>query len=130
MAVQHCNCILHVSKTALETLDCLRRERNLRDENNCGAPVIERGPDRLQINFRFSRAGHAVEQNRARILGRIECLRDFLRRVRLLLVQNQVRRCNELLVCVRIANHSFLAQLREAAFDQRTKRLVVESDLA
>ncbi len=50
--------------------------------------------------------------------------------MRLLLVQEEVRRRDELLVCVRIANHSFLAQLREAAFHQGPQGLIIEGGLS
>ena len=69
MAVQHGDRVLHVGKTAFEPLDRLRGQRNLWNQNDSGASAVERGADRLQINFRFPRAGDAVEQNRARVLG-------------------------------------------------------------
>ena len=80
MAVQHRDCVLRFGETALEAFDRLRRERNLRNENDCCASAVERGADRLQVNFRFASASDAVEQNRARVLGRVEGLEDFLQR--------------------------------------------------
>ncbi len=78
MTVQHGDRILHVSKAPLEPFDCLRSQRNFRDENDGGAPAIERGADRLQINFCFPRAGDAVKQNRPSVLWRLERQHDFL----------------------------------------------------
>src|SRR6266481_2143090 len=49
--------------------------------------------------------------------------------MRLLLVESEVRRRNELFVCMWIPRDCFFAQLHEAAFLQRTKRLVVERGL-
>ncbi len=74
MTVQHGDRVLHIGKPALEPFDRLRREGNFRDENDGSAPAIQRGADRLQINFRFTGAGDAVEQNRTRVLGRLERL--------------------------------------------------------
>ena len=51
-------------EAAFETLDRLRGERNFRDEDDRGLAAREGGADRLQINFRFAAAGHAVEENR------------------------------------------------------------------
>ena len=86
MTVQHGDRVLHVGKPAFEALDSLRREGNFRDENDRSAPAIERSLDRLQINFRFAGTRNAVEQNRTRVLGRMERLRDFIQGARLLLV--------------------------------------------
>ena len=69
MTMQHSDRILRFGEPALEAFDCLRRQRNLRDENDCSATAIECGPNPLQINLRFARACHAVQQNRTRILG-------------------------------------------------------------
>ena len=129
VAVQNGDCVLRFGETALEAFDRLRRERNLGDENDCCASAVDRGADRLQVNFRFARAGDAVEQNRARVIGRVERLDDFLQRACLFFVQDEVRRCDELLVGVRIAHDSLFAQLSETALYQRTQRLVIERRL-
>ena len=91
--------------------------------------ATERGTDCLQINFGLAGAGHAVEQNRVRLFRGIERLCDLLKRMRLLLVESEVRRCDELFVSMWIPHDCFFAQLHEAAFLQRTKRLVVERGL-
>ena len=49
--------------------------------------------------------------------------------MRLLLVQNQIRRRDELFVTMRITHHRFLAQLCEAALYKRAQRLVIERGL-
>ena len=40
----------------------LRRERDLRHQNQRGAPLFERGPDRAQIDLGLAAAGHALQQ--------------------------------------------------------------------
>ena len=64
MAVQDGDVVRLLGEAALETLDGLRRERDFRNEHDRRLAARERGADRLQINFRFAAAGHAVEQNR------------------------------------------------------------------
>src|SRR5206468_11170333 len=108
----------------------LRCQWNLGEKNDDRASAIKLCPDRLQLDFSFTGASDAVEQNWLRIFTRIERSRDLLQCPRLLLVQNEVRRRNELFVGVRVAHHCLLAQLREAAFDQRAQCLVIEGCLA
>ena len=92
--------------------------------------MFERGSNRLQINFSLAAARNPVEQNWSRTFRRVERLRDFLQRDQLLRIQDKIRRCDELLVSMRIANNGFFAQLRKATLNERAKRLVVESCLA
>src|SRR4029077_9139190 len=117
-------------KTALETLDGLRRERDFRDENDCAAPAIKRRPDRLQIDFGFSGTGHTMEQNWMSGFRRGERLGDFVQCARLLEVQNKIGRGDELLIRVRIAPNSFFTQLCQTSFDQRARGLIIERCLA
>ena len=60
--MQDCDHVLRFRETAFETLDRLRRERNFRDEHDGSLAPRQRELDRLQINFRFSAPGHAVQQ--------------------------------------------------------------------
>ena len=69
MAVQDRDHVRLRGEAALEALDGLRRERDFRDEHDRRLAARERGADRLQIDFRFAAAGHAVEQNRRMRLG-------------------------------------------------------------
>ncbi len=64
MAVQHCHQRLQRAGTEprLESLDGLRRERDLRDEDNCALALFQRMGDGLQINLRLAAAGNAVEE--------------------------------------------------------------------
>jgi hypothetical protein len=71
-----------------------------------------------------------VQQNRARIVRRIKRLSNFVEHARLLLVQNEIRSCDELLIGMWIADDRFFAQFREAAFDQSAQGLVIERCLA
>src|ERR1700686_231643 len=100
MAVQDRDRVLRFGETAFEPLDRLRRERNFRDEHNRAMAARERRVNRLQINFGLAAAGHAVQQNRARILRRIERFRDLLEGENLLLIQLKIRGSNKLLVAV------------------------------
>ena len=70
-----------------------------------------------------------MEQNRVRFIKRVERMGDFLQRVCLLLIQDEVGCCHELFVRVRIAHYSFFAQLSETALYQCTQRLVIERRL-
>ena len=70
MAVQNRDRVLRFGKTALESLHGLRRERNFRNEHDGGFPARQGRADRLQINFRLSAPGHAMQQNRLRIFRR------------------------------------------------------------
>src|SRR5205823_9851866 len=117
MAMYYADRILRFGKAALETLHCLRRERNFRDEDDRAASVFERCPNRLQINFRLAAASDSVQQDRAGAFWRVECLRNFLQREELLRIQNKVGCCDELLACMRIADDRFFAHLRQTAFD-------------
>src|SRR6266403_1038244 len=130
MAVQDRNRILGFSKATFETFDRLWRKRNLRYEHDCATTALERSSDCLQINFRLAAAGHSVQQNRTRALREIERLGYFLQREELLRIEHKIRRCDELLVGMRIADDCFFAQLRQTAFDQRAQCLVIERYLA
>src|SRR6266446_7047815 len=100
MAVQDRNRILGFSKAAFETFDRLWRKRNLRYEHDCAATAFERSSD------------------------------YFLQREKLLRIEHKIRRCDELLVGMWIADNCFFAQLRQTAFDERAQGLVVERCLA
>jgi len=73
MTVQDGHYVRLRGEAALESLDCLRGQRDFRDEYDRRLAPCERGADRLQINFRFSASGHAVEQNRRMRFGIFEC---------------------------------------------------------
>src|SRR5262249_24357023 len=107
----------------------LRRKRDFGHENNCGTSAVERCADGLKIDFRLAGTRDAVDQNRTCVLTCVECSRDFIQCVLLLLVQNETRRCDELLVPMRIAYHCFLAQLSKASLHERAQRLVIARSL-
>src|SRR6266446_8472065 len=130
MAVQDRDRVLRFGEATFETLDRLRRERNFRDEHNRAATARERRGNCLQINFGLAAAGHAVQQNRARTLRRMERFRDLLQGKDLLFIQLKIRCGDKLLIAVRIAYHSLLAQLGEAAFYQPAQGLVIQRHLA
>ena len=64
MTVQNGHRVRLRGEAALESLDCLRGQRDFRDEYDRRLAPCERGSNCLQINFRFSASGHAVEENR------------------------------------------------------------------
>ena len=93
-------------------------------------PRSEGRTDRLQINLRLAAAGHAVEQNRFRLFRRGQRFLDRAQGRRLLRIQGEVGRGDELLIRVRIARDRFFAQDNEPALLQRAQRLVIERSLA
>ena len=50
----------------------LRRERNLRHEQDRGAPHIKTAADEVDVDARFAAAGHAVQQRRVRSAGGLQ----------------------------------------------------------
>ena len=130
MAVQDRDHLLRLGEAALESLDRLRRERNFRNEHDGRFPAREGRTDRLQINLRLPAAGHAVEQNRLRLFRRGQRFLDRAQGGRLLQIQGEVGRRDELLIRVRIARDRFFAQDNEPALLQRAQRLVIERRLA
>ena len=50
------------TKSRLESLHRLRRERDFRHEHNRALPLLQRVRDGLEINFCFARAGDTVEE--------------------------------------------------------------------
>src|SRR5439155_13818592 len=103
MAVQNGDRVMHLGKAALETLDRLWRQRNLRDENDRAATALERGGDRLQIDFRLAAAAHAMHQYRTRGFRRCERFCDLVEGEYLLRVHFQICRRDKLFVRVWIA---------------------------
>ena len=72
MAVKHRNLLLKVGESCLKTFHRLRREGDLRHQDERGPAETERMLYGLQINFRLSAPGDAEEQQRpARILNRL-----------------------------------------------------------
>ena len=130
MAVQDRDHLLRFGEAALESLDRLRRERNFRDEHDGRFSAREGRTDRLQINLRLAAAGHAVEQNRLRVFRRGQRFLDRAQGSRLLQIQGEIGRRDELLIRVRIARDRFFAQRHEPALLQRAQRLVIERSLA
>src|SRR6185312_12346832 len=67
MRVQHCHEGLQFTgaETRFKTLDRLRRERNFRHKDYGALSVFQRMGDGLEVDFGFSGAGDAVEEERA-----------------------------------------------------------------
>ena len=53
------------AEARLEALDRLRRERNLRHQNDCAFALFQRVSKGLEINLGLAAAGDAVEQKGA-----------------------------------------------------------------
>jgi hypothetical protein len=71
-----------------------------------------------------------MEQNRLRVLRRRERFFDGAQRRRLLRIQGEIPRSDELLIRMRIARDGLLAQQNKASLLQRAERLVIERNLA
>ena len=56
-------------ETTQEPMDRLRREGDLRDQDNRLLPASDGFLRRAQINLRFARAGHALEEKRGKDVG-------------------------------------------------------------
>ena len=130
MAVQDRDRVLRFGEAAFETLNRLRRQRNFRNENNGGASALERGADGLQINFRFAatRSRREAESGARFPASRAPGLISFSASA-CSVIQDEIRRCDELLIAMRIARDRFFAQFGQAAFYQRAQRLIIERRL-
>ena len=70
MAVQHGHARLLPGKAGAKALHRLRRQRDLRHQHQRGAARRHHLRDRLQIDLRLAAAGHAVQQDHARLQRR------------------------------------------------------------
>ena len=126
VAVQNGHIVLRLGKPAFEALDRLRRERNFGNKHDGAAAALQCGANSLQIDLSLATAGHAVQQNRARLFWRFESISDFFQRENLFRVQFEIAGSDKLFVAVWIARHVSFAQFDQTALGERAQRLVIE----
>ena len=103
--MQHGDFALHGSKARLESFHRLRSQGNFRHKHQSGFSQREGVADALQVDFRFSTAGHPVQENRqtgARLRHRFI---DRLEGDALLVVETEIGRRQKRFAAVRIAGH-------------------------
>ena len=123
VAVENRDLLLDGGKAALEPLNGLRRQRNLRDKHDGALPPVEHALDRLKVNLRLTASGHAMEQQR--LLRLVEGAADRFKDGALLGVERQRRGRDKRIALVRVAGHGFRFGYDHPFAHQRGERAAI-----